>query len=86
MRIKIYESKNVQDQWDEVWKIDNIQRNMAKLDYPEYWAVFDKYIPKTGKLLEAGCGLGKWMNYFHTRGYDITGIDYSQVAVDELKK
>ena len=86
MRVKIYESNNVQKQWDEVWKTDNIQRNMAKLDYPEYWAIFDKYIPKNGKLLEAGCGLGKWINYFYTRGYDITGIDYSQVAVDELKK
>ncbi len=86
MRIKIYEEKNVQAQWYKVWEIDNIQRNMAKLDYPEYWDIFDKYIPKNGKLLEAGSGLGKWVNYFHVRGYDITGIDYSQVAVDELKK
>ena len=86
MRVKIYNVNNVQEQWNEVWKVDNIERNMAKLDYPEYWDVFDKYIQKDVKLLEAGCGLGKWMNYFHTRGYDITGIDYSQVAVDELKK
>ena len=86
MRVKIYGEKNVQEQWNQVWKADNIQRNMAKLDYPEYWAIFDKYISKEDKLLEAGSGLGKWVNYFHTRGYDITGIDYSQIAVDELKK
>lgn len=85
MRIKIYAEENVQEHWNEVWKIDNIERNMQKLDYPEYWDIFDKYIKKTDKLLEAGSGLGKWVNYFHTRGYDITGIDYSEVAVNELK-
>lgn len=86
MRIKIYTEHEVKKQWDEVWRIDNIERNMAKLDYPEYWEIFDKYISKEDKLIEAGCGLGKWINYFSTRGYNITGIDYSTVAIEALKE
>lgn len=85
MKIKIYTAKKVQEQWNDVWANDSIERNLAKLDYPEYWAIFDKYIKKDGKLLEAGSGFGKWVNYFHTRGYDITGVDYSEVAVGGLK-
>lgn len=86
MKIKIYAERNVQEQWNEIWKIDNLKRNMEKLTYPEYWPIFEKYITKSKRILEAGCGLGKWMNYFHTRGYNITGIDYSDFAVNELKK
>jgi SAM-dependent methyltransferase len=86
MRVKIYGKKQVQQQWNDVWSSDSIQRNMAKLDYPEYWDIFDKFIPKNGRLLEAGCGLGKWINYFYSRNYNITGLDYSDVAVNELQK
>ena len=56
------------------------------MDYPEYWDLYDKYIKKDGRLLEAGVGLGKWLNYFQKKDYDIVGIDYSDIAVGKLKE
>ena len=86
MKTKIKYSVDVQSQWDEVWDNDSIERNQSKLDYPEYWALYEKYINHDSRILEAGSGLGKWLNYFHYRGYDITGIDYSRTAISKLSE
>lgn len=86
MKVKINYGLDVKSQWNKVWEEDSIERNQSKLDYPEYWELYEKYIKKDGKLLEAGVGLGKWLNYFQKRGYDIVGIDYSDVAVKKLKE
>ena len=32
-------------------------------------------MPKTTKILDAGCGQGLLVDYFRKQGYDITGID-----------
>ncbi|HUU64049.1 MAG TPA: class I SAM-dependent methyltransferase [Dehalococcoidia bacterium] len=47
--------------------------------------LFLSYLPKEGKIVDAGCGLGKWVNYLKQRGYDIVGIDNSELAVAKLK-
>lgn len=39
-----------------------------------------------GPILEAGCGAGRIVRYFHTRGYDIVGIDFIEVAIAKLLK
>jgi len=41
---------------------------------------------KAGKILEAGCGAGRLLRYYHERGYDIVGMDYIAVAIDKLKQ
>ena len=40
---------------------------------------------KTGRILEAGCGAGRVLRYYHDRGYDIMGIDFIDVAIRKLK-
>jgi SAM-dependent methyltransferase len=43
-----------------------------------------KYIPKTGKVLEAGCGSGRFVYYLHQLGYHITGIEIGEETVKLL--
>ena len=38
-----------------------------------------------GKILEAGCGAGRILRYFHERGHDILGVDFVSVAIEKLK-
>ena len=37
-------------------------------------------------ILEAGCGNGRILRYFHDRGYNIEGFDFIGEAIDNLKK
>jgi SAM-dependent methyltransferase len=37
------------------------------------------------KILESGCGMGRWVFYFHRLGFDITGLDWSQNTIDLIK-
>ena len=41
---------------------------------------------RTGKILEAGCGAGRILRYYHGQGHDIFGIDFIDVAVSKLKE
>lgn len=40
------------------------------------------YLPPGGRILEAGCGLGRWVFYLRQKGYDVTGIDLARSAVE----
>ena len=42
---------------------------------------FLKFIPKGGKILDAGCGSGRDTKYFLSLGYDVTAIDASEEMV-----
>lgn len=41
---------------------------------------------KSGKILEAGCGVGRILRYYHNQGCDIVGIDFVEVAIRKLKE
>ena len=40
---------------------------------------------KSKKILEAGCGAGRILRYYHEKGFKITGIDFIDVAIEKLK-
>jgi len=41
---------------------------------------------KNGLILEAGCGAGRILRYYHDRGYNIIGVDFIGCAITKLKK
>ena len=41
---------------------------------------------QTGKLLDAGCNIGRYINTLKGAGYNYTGIDQSQYAIDTAKE
>ena len=38
------------------------------------------------QILEAGCGNGRILRYYHGQGYNIIGFDFIEVAIDKLNK
>lgn len=84
MRIT-YRTRGVKEYWASRWAdipADSAMTNTAA--YPL------KYSERTvtaadGPILEAGCGAGRILRYYHERGYDIAGIDFIDVAIDKLK-
>ena len=53
--------------------------------YPLKYAL-QTVIANDGPILEAGCGAGRILRYYHERGYDITGIDFIEVAIEKLRE
>lgn len=44
--------------------------------------LFLESLPRTGRLLELGCGAGNISIELAKRGYEVTGIDFSETAID----
>ncbi|WP_202945127.1 class I SAM-dependent methyltransferase [Methylomonas methanica] len=85
MRIT-YRSANNKDYWTKRWDDIPADIPMENLDvYPLKYAQMTVK-DKAGKVLEAGCGAGRVLRYYHGRGYDIIGFDFIDVAISKLKE
>lgn len=74
--------------WDRVWETQDAQTLFAeakKGSLGHYEEIFPKHLPREGRILEAGCGLGQLVIALRTRGYDAEGVDYAAQTIRELK-
>lgn len=65
----------------EFWHGEKIEEHVALVHYETILTTVLSYLPKKGKILEAGCGLGKWLIYLHQHDYDVIGMDTSKDAL-----
>ncbi len=75
------------DIWDKMWTVRTIEQELDACDIetpPR--ELFLDYLSKGAKIVDAGCGFGKWVIYLHRRGYNIVGIDNNELALSKLKK
>ncbi len=85
MRKIFCNEKNNQQYWDNLWsKVGFDPEDADILAYPLYPTI--NYITdKDGLILECGCGPGRVVNYFHNHGFNIIGMDYSNLAIKSIK-
>ena len=93
-RIAYYRSDILSDQffWDEHWSVFN--SGSLETFYQPYLNgylghgvladVFIKYLPKQGRILEAGCGLSQHVIALRSRGYDCSGIDFADKTMERV--
>lgn len=82
-----YRYQENEDYWNTRWgnlPVDDEMKNQGI--YPLKNAIQTVGNDKEGKILEAGCGNGRVLRYFHNRNYTIYGIDFIKSAIDKLKK
>jgi len=85
MRIT-YRTRGIKEYWAARWDDIPADAPMGNLSaYPLKYAQMTVK-DKSGKILEAGCGAGRILRYYHDRGYDIVGIDFIDVAIRKLKE
>ena len=79
-----YRARNIKDYWAARWGEIESDLPMTNVEaYPLKYAL-ETVSGKQGKILEAGCGAGRILRYFHDNGYPIVGIDYIDVAIEKL--
>jgi len=84
MRIT-YRKHNVKNYWNTRW--DDIPADQPMKNNAAYPLKYAEQIVTDyrGRVLEAGCGAGRILRYYHNKNIDIIGIDYIKVAIDKLK-
>lgn len=57
------------------------------IDKPTIFAQsITEYLPKTGEMLELGCGQGQDSQYFAKKGYKVTATDFSDQGLELARK
>lgn len=83
----MYKTTCVQDAWERIWSERTVPAEIekGKVEYPEIASLIYSLLPETGTLLEAGCGLGKFLVPITTSGHVIHGVDYTENALRRVK-
>lgn len=49
--------------------------------------IFERYVPKSDRILEVGCNVGRNLNHLYMAGYkNLAGIEISDAAVQKMKE
>lgn len=87
MPIKYYTQQRADSSfWSEHWGQYDIASLLQWVESSPLTHLLAHYLPSKGKILEAGCGLGQFVLYFRSKGYEIEGIDFSETAIRICKE
>ncbi len=83
------QTARVEQQWTQTWRQRPLPADGdAYVKRQEEFRLMDPYLkrlPAGSRLLDGGCGLGEWVRYYTTRGFDVTGLDLSRETVQRLQ-
>ncbi len=73
--------------WDAMWTTRTIEQELEACDIESPpRELFLSYLSKGDRIIDAGCGFGKWVIYLKRQGYHILGIDDNKLAIARLKE
>ncbi len=81
-----YRQRNIKDYWTSRW--NDVEIDQYMINEKIYPLKYAKQMIKNnnGKILEAGCGNGWILRYFHEQNKEIIGIDFIESAIKNLKR
>lgn len=82
---KTFRNKDNFKYWKNRW--DSIDADLPMKDIKSYPLKYSNLVVKykKHKILEAGCGGGRILRYYHNLGYNIIGIDFISSVIKKLK-
>jgi SAM-dependent methyltransferase len=87
-RLAFYIAKADAQFWDKHWQgclSPTIYENAEQGHLGYYQGVFTKYLPRHGRILEAGCGLGQLVLALRQLGYDVEGVEWGKKTVQAVR-
>ncbi len=70
--------------WDKHWEEHKSDPNFTD---PKAFDYFIDLLPKNFRVLELGCGIGKWAEAFLRAGAsEYVGVDFSAIAIEEARR
>ena len=81
-----YDNRPQMELWDNMWTARSIEQELEACDLETPARdLFLAHVPEGGRVIDGGCGSGKWVIYLKRLGYDIVGIDNNELAINKLK-
>lgn len=74
--------------WVDNWKDHGVEEVLQIFEYTRVRRLLKTIVsilPKDGRILEGGCGLGPWVIKLRELGYDVTGVDYDAVSIEKIR-
>ena len=63
------------------WSFDSVADHVDLCESETTLPVFLRYLPKGEPVLDAGCGLARWVIFLRQRGYRVLGVDRAHGAL-----
>ena len=78
MSYKYLSPKSINEQ-DYQWSFRTLEGELKSFENRTLVRIFDKYLAgKKAKIIEAGCGIGAWCEWFRQQGHDVIGIERNE--------
>lgn len=68
------------------WDEKDMEALLATCETDGIFPLIQEHMPAPARVLESGCGAGRYVKYLHDRGWDVIGLEWDQDAVDIIKK
>ena len=81
MSIAYYANKATEAFWSGYWQQTQLNQLLNVAARDPLTQHFKRHLPKSGLILEGGCGLGQYVLFFQKQGYRIIGGDFSLSAL-----
>ncbi len=88
-RIAQYREQATAAFWDRHWHghvSDAVYANAETGDLGPLSGAFTRHLPKSGRIVEAGCGMAQVVVALRARGYDAEGVEFAPETVAYVKK
>jgi SAM-dependent methyltransferase len=63
------------------WSHDSVEDHVGLCDYETTLDVFLRSLPRDAPILDAGCGLARWVIYLREKGFRVLGVDTAHAAL-----
>lgn len=74
--------KEVVSEWGKIWGRGSIETEIKRIQFEIYYTQpFSKLFPKGSRVLEAGCGFGRYCFWLEDKGIEAVGIDIVPSAI-----
>lgn len=68
------------------WSFDTVSDHVQLCDYETTLPVFLRELPRDSVVVDAGCGLARWVIYLRGRGFKVLGTDLARPALAAAAK
>jgi SAM-dependent methyltransferase len=68
------------------WSASEMQALLESCGRDEAAPIVERHFPPGTRILESGCGAGRWVRYLQDRGREMVGLEYSHETVELVKR